>query len=98
MMRMSDSEVIPFAFFEVLLLDYLEGRMTEEELIDAFNSVCTLSGLTWGVQSKLKGFMRRFWSDPYSESEKVWMKGFCKDKGINAKERIRELWDYINNY
>lgn len=95
LMRMPDSDVIPFAFFEVLLLDYLEGRMSEKELMDTFNSICTLSGITWGMQSKLKGFMRRFWSDPYSESEKVWMNRFCKDKGINPKERIQKLWNYI---
>ncbi len=96
-MRMPDSEVIPFAFFEILLLDYLEGRMTEKELMESFESVCNLSGLVWDMQSKLKGFMRRFWSDSYSESEKVWMNQFCLDKGINAKARIQSLWHYINN-
>ena len=95
----ADSEVIPFAFFEIILIDYLERRMSEKELINTFNSVCALSGLTWSIDSKLKGFMRRFWSNPYSESEKAWMNSFCKDKGINAKERIQELWNYIkSNY
>lgn len=96
LMRIPDSDVIPFAFFEILILDYLEGKMTEKELMESFNSVCILSGLVWDMQSKLKGFMRRFWSDPYSESEKVWMSGFCSDKGIGAKVRIQKLWNYIN--
>lgn len=47
LMRMPDSEVIPFAFYEVLLLDYLEGRVAEKELLDIYNFICELSGLTW---------------------------------------------------
>lgn len=96
LMRIPDSEVIPFAFFEVLFLDFLEGKMSEKDLMDAFTSVCAISGLVWDIQSKLKGFMKRFWKDPYSESEKVWMSGFCSDKGIDAKARIQKLWNYIN--
>ena len=96
LMRIPDSEVIPFAFFEVLLLDYLEGKVTEKDLMDSYNSICELSGLTWCFQSKLKGFIRRFWSDPYTDSEKAWMSVFCKEKGINAKERIQELLKYIS--
>lgn len=96
LMRILDSEVIPFAFFEILFLDFLEGRISEVELADAFNAVCDLSGLVWDIKSKLKDFMRRFWKDPYSEAEKVWMSSFCSQKGIDAKARIQKLWNYIN--
>lgn len=96
LMRIPDSEVIPFAFFEILFLDFLEGKMSEKDLADAFTSVCATSDLVWDIQSKLKGFIKRFWKDPYNESEKVWMSGFCIDKGINAKARIQELLKYIN--
>lgn len=96
LMRIPDSEVIPFAFFEVLFLDFLEDRMSEVELSYAFGEVCDLSGLVWDIKSKLKGFIKRFWKDPYSESEKVWMSGFCSEKNIDAKVRIQKLWNYIN--
>lgn len=96
LMRIPDSEVIPFSFSEVLFLDFLEGIMSEKDLTEAFSSVCDISGLVWNMQSKLKGFIKRFWKDPYSESEKVWMSGFCKDKGIDAKVRIQKLMNYIN--
>ncbi len=95
-MRIPDSEVIPFAFYEILFLDFLEGRMSEVELVDAFNAVCDLCDLVWDIKSKLKSFMRRFWKEPYSENEKVWMRGFCCEKSIDAKERILKLWNYIN--
>ncbi len=96
LMRIPDSEVVPFAFFEVLFLDFLEGKMSEKDLTEAFSSVCDISGLVWNMQSKLKGFIKRFWKDPYSESEKAWMSGFCKNKGIDAKARIQKLLIYIN--
>lgn len=96
LMRIPDSEVIPFAFFEILFLDFLEDKMSEKDLVDAFTSVCTTSDLVWDIQSKLKSFIKRFWKDPYNESEKVWMSGFCIDKGINAKARIQELLSYLN--
>lgn len=96
LMRIPDSEVIPLAFFEVLFLNFLEGRMEENELTKAFGAVCDLSGLVWDMKSKLKGFIRRFWSDPYNESEKVWMSRFCAERGIDANARIQKLGKYIN--
>lgn len=96
LMRIPDSDVIPFAFYEIFLLDYLEERITEKELLDVFEAVCDLSGLTMNFKSKLRIFIKRFWSDPYSESEKEWMKNFCIEKSITAKERIQAILSYIN--
>jgi hypothetical protein len=45
-MRMPDSDVIPCAFYEVLLLDDLAERINEKELVGAFDAICALSGLT----------------------------------------------------
>jgi len=97
LMRIPDSEVIPFTFFEILLLDFLEGKMPEKNLLEAFYLICTISGLDWNIQSVLKKFIKRFWKDPYSEKEKEWMRRFCADNGINAKARIQILLYYIDN-
>ena len=95
LMRIPDSDVMPFAFYEILFLDYLEGRITEEKLLNSFKTICDLSKLTMDCSSKLKMFMRRFWSSPYSDSEREWMKSFCTVNNINAKERIQKLFAYI---
>lgn len=95
LMRIPDSDVMPFAFYELLFLDYLEKRLTEEELVNHFNKISDLSELDMDCSSKLKVFIRRFWHDPYSESEKEWMKSFCTVNGINAKERIANLSTYL---
>jgi hypothetical protein len=95
LMRIEDSEVMPFAFYELLFLDFLEQRLTEAEVLEFFNKVCDLSGMTWNCTSKLKAFMRRFWSNPYSESEKEWMEDFCEDNGIDAMKRLRQLSAFL---
>lgn len=95
LMRIEDSEVMPFAFYELLFLDFLEKRLTEAELVARFKKICDSSGLTMNCTSKLKAFIRRFWSSPYSESEKEWMEDFCEDNGINAKNRIQQLHSFL---
>jgi hypothetical protein len=96
LMRIPDSDVIPFAFYEILFLNYLEELITEEELLDCFNTICDLSELKMNCSSKLKVFMRRFWSDPYRDIEKEWMKSFCTNKNIVAKQKIQKLHTYLN--
>lgn len=61
LMRIEDSEIMPFAFYELLFPQFLEQRLTEAELLERFNKVCDLSGMTMNCTSKLKAFMRRFW-------------------------------------
>jgi len=97
LMRTPDSEVMPFAFYELLFLDYLEERLTERKLLDIFNRICDLSNLDMDMTSRLRPFIRRFWRDPYSESEKEWMTVFCTENGINAKERIQKLYGFLQS-
>ncbi len=95
LMRTIDSDVIPLAFYEILLLDYLEGTLTEEELLNLFNTINDLSNLKMNFYSKLKNFIKRFWRDPYTESEKEWMQNFCKANNLKPMEKINRLWAYI---
>jgi len=95
LMRIPDSDVMPLAFYEILFLDYLESGITEEELLSRFNIISDLSDLRMNCFSKLKAFIRRFWTDPYSESEKEWMRSFGADKNINMKERLQRLNTYL---
>lgn len=95
LMRIPDSDVIPFAFYEILFLDYLDEGITEEELLYCYNTICDISELRRNCPGKLKAFMKRFWSNPYSESEKEWMKSFCTSKNINAKQKVQELYTYL---
>jgi len=97
LMRNPDSEVMPFAFYELLFLDYLEQKINNEEILECFTLINNLSDLSWDCSSKLKSFIRRFWSSPYSDGEKEWMKAFCSERQINAKSRLQELRVFLEN-
>lgn len=95
LMRTPDSDVMPFAFYELLFLDYLENIITGQELIQYYTRICDISALTMNCASKLNTFLRRFWSKSYSQSEKEWMNNFCTIKSINAQDRIRRLHSFL---
>lgn len=97
LMRIPDSDVMPFAFYEILLLDYLEGIISETDLENQFNIICSLSDLNMNFSSKLKAFIRRFWISPYSKSEKQWMISFCNENNINAKQKIQNINMYLKH-
>ena len=96
LMRIPESDVMPFAFYELLILDYLEGIMHAKDLLNSFNIICDQSGLNMSFTSKLKGFIRRFWKSPYSESEKNWMRAFCYNNNINAEIKFGGLIKYLS--
>lgn len=98
LMRIEDSEVMPFTFYELLFLDYLEQGLTDEELYDRFKKICDSAGEHWRKTrclSKLSAFKRRFFLSPYTESEREWMQSFCEDNGINAWPRLDQLKVYL---
>jgi len=86
LMRMSDSEVMPLTFCELLLLDYLEDKIDVDALQVKFNQINTISDLRMDLVTKTKAFIRRFSRDPYSEKEAAWFAEFCnKNKDVKAK-------------
>jgi len=95
LMRIPDSDVMPLAFYEILFLDFLEQRITAEEVVRRFSNICAVSDLRMDCTSKLKLFIKRFWNDPYTESEKAWMKSFCATNSIKATEKLRELIGFL---
>lgn len=97
LMRIPESDVMPFAFYELLFLDYLENIISAQELIDNYSKICSLSSLSMNCESKLNAFLRRFWSKPFSIAEKVWMSDFCSTRAINAKEKIMALHLYLSS-
>ena len=95
LMREIESDVMPFAFYEILYLDYLDGKFNEEELVGHFNLICDSSDLTFDCESKLKSFIRRFCTSPYDNEEKDWFKEYCNHNNINAKRKFKSLERYL---
>ena len=91
LMRLNCNDIIPFNFIDLLFLNYMEGIFSTEETIAIFNTINEVSNLNWSIESKLKCFIRRFWTSPYQETEREWMKEFCVTRDIRAKEKFGEL-------
>lgn len=92
LMRLPNTDVIPFAFYEVLFLLFLSGNISAEEVVEKFEAVVNSSqGLSLLPKAKLKAFVKRFSADPYSEREKLWMEAYCEKRSVNFIERMRIL-------
>lgn len=91
LMRLPDGEIIPFAFYEVLFLDYLEGKTNATDTADLFRHISQVSGFNWTLHSKLGIFIKRFWTNPYTPRELEWMSDFCLQHNVRVKEKLQAL-------
>jgi len=97
LMRMPYGEIIPFAFYEILFLNYLEGITNAKDTAYLFRHICQVSGFNWTLRSKLGIFIKRFWTNPYTTREFEWMKAFCLQHGIHVKEKLQEIRFYVDD-
>lgn len=95
LLQFVDNEIMPFTFVDVLILEYLEGHMDEAQTIKAFNEINIKSSMNWSFRSHLIKFIKRFWRDPYQESERIWMDVFCTANKICAKEKLRRIREWL---
>lgn len=95
LLQFVDNDIMPFTYVDVLLLNFMAGIIDERQVVSYFNRISSVSALEWSLQSHLAKFMKRFWNEPYQVNEKEWMKEFCEEHGIKAKERIGILIDFI---
>lgn len=93
LMVMLDSNVMPFSFNEVLLLNYLDGIINADEYIDYFNLINETCKLNWDFSSKLRNIIKRFSKDPYTLREKEWMRDYCSSRDISFKTKLNELFN-----
>jgi len=99
LMRLPDSDVIPFTFCEILFLLFIEKLITFDELIDVYEDVLKKStNFNPSLNSEYRRFIERFFFDPYSERERKWMLSYCDDKAIDFETEIKKLRSYIKKY
>ena len=97
LMRMIDSEIIPLAFHEVLLLEFLSGSISSVRYIELFEKINESCCLNWDILSKTKNSIRRFLSNPDLDREILWMQSFCDTHGTDFKSKSAELLRQVNN-
>lgn len=90
------AEVIPLAFYELFLLDFLKGRITASEYIRHFNKVNSLLDRPMSLRRCINRFDTRFWDLPVSSREESWFHDLCLEIGVHYDDKYDELWDAID--
>jgi len=86
-------DVIPFAFYELLFLKYIETDQAPEDLYNEFEEI-TLSSMQahpMNFRSRMLTTVRRF-SNKYGTKRDVkWINEFCNNRNVNYKDKVSEL-------
>lgn len=95
LVKQAIEDVIPFAFYELLFLQYLESDNDYNTFESSFQKVNTVSfGHPMSFVSRIKRVVKRF-SSKGSQRDQEWITKFCSDRGINYNNKMRSLYDNL---
>lgn len=96
LMRIEGYANMPLAFYEILVLLYLKGNYSVQQVIEIFNAVIEWNPeLPYNLRSIIEGFVRRFIATPYTERDKNWFVKFCTTENISYKKKLKQLKDAL---
>lgn len=90
-------DVIPFAFYELLFLKYIETDQTPEDLYNEFEEVTSSSMQVhpMNFRSRMITTVRRFSDKHGTKRDIIWIKEFCNNRNINYKNKMLELKRFL---
>lgn len=89
------TDVIPFSFYELLFLRYLNSNLTTSEFHKEFDVVVAKFEKPMEFSSRIKIAIRRFRGKSAEKRDLEWFESYCKEKQIDYYKRICELLDYL---
>jgi len=91
-------DVIPFAFYELLFLRYVNAEVTLDVMHHEFEHVNLISMKQhpMNFRSKMLKTVRRFSCRNGTDRDYEWICGFCSQKGINYRYKMQELRNFLN--
>ena len=91
-------DVIPFAFYELLFLKYIETDQTPEDLYKEFEKITSNSMQTnpMNFRSRMITTVRRFSNKYGTKRDIMWINEFCNNRNINYKSKMIELKRLLN--
>lgn len=89
--------VIPFAFYELLFIKFLNSQITLEELHSSFQQVnkSSMSEFPMSFKRKLSEVLKRFSTKYVTERDKKWISDYCNKREINLNDKMLKLRDYL---
>jgi len=87
--------VIPFAFYELIFLNYIESKIDHNQLKENFDTVnITSFEKPMDFSGRISRVVRRF-SSKGTDRDISWMNDFCCRRSIDYKKKIRSLGAYL---
>lgn len=92
-------DVIPFAFYELLFLRYLLSSITLDQMYEDFQEVNVKSMNQYPMNFKNRMLMtaRRFSHKHGTDRDFDWIREFCGGNGINYKDKMQRLREFLEN-
>lgn len=90
-------DVIPFAFYELLFLKYIESDLTPENLHLEFEEITSksMAQRPMNFRSRMLRTVRRFSKKRGRERDIKWIIKFCKDRKIDFNSKMLDLKRYL---
>lgn len=99
LMRIPESKVMPFAYYEIIILLYLMGTYSATEAIGIFDEIRAHSpDQSFSFSSRFKFFVNRFMNIVYSKREELWFNRFCESHSVNGKQKLSLLYLAIKRH
>lgn len=89
--------VMPFAFYELLFLNYIGTDQTPEDLHKEFEEVTSSSmqANPMNFRSRMLTTVRRFSNKYGTKRDIMWINEFCNNRNINYKNKMLELKEFL---
>lgn len=89
--------VIPFAFYELLFIKFLNSEITIKELHSSFQQVneSSMAEFPMSFKRKLSEVLKRFSAKYVTERDKEWISDYCDKRDINLNDKMVKLRDYL---
>lgn len=90
-------DVMPFAFYELLFLKYIETDMSSKDLYREFEEVTSKSMAQYPMKfrNRMATTVRRFSNKSGTKRDKEWINDFCNNKNINFNNKMKELKEFL---
>lgn len=90
------TDVMPFAFYELLLLRYVSSAITVAELRKESDAVSKLFDYPMNFRGRMERTIRRFGNNG-TERDRVWIGQYCSECGADLTKKLAELRRYIKS-
>lgn len=88
-------DVVPFTFYELLFLKYLNSEINCDEFKIEFDKISETMSKPMEFKSRINRILRRYHKDKSSDRDYYWLKNFCDEHNVDLRSRIVNLVEFV---